>query len=58
MGLPENLLPLDPSTCITPDAFAINGKVVMLNANAKIDRGVANLTRVSLSMRIEWFPNR
>ena len=52
------LLPLDPSTCITPDALAINGKVVMLNANAKIDAGVANLIRVSLSMRIKWFPNR
>ena len=50
MGLPEYLLPLDPSTAITPDALAMNGKVVMLNANAKIDRGVANLIRVSWSM--------
>ena len=56
MGLLENLLPLDPSTCITPDALAMNGKVVMLNANAKIDAGVANLIRVSLSMRIKRFP--
>ena len=40
----------EPSTAITPDALAMNGKVVMLNANAKIDRGVDNLIRVSLSM--------
>jgi len=53
MGLPYALLLIDPSTAITPDALAINGKVVMLNANAKIDAGVANLIRVSLSMRIK-----
>ena len=52
MGLLLYLLPLDPSTCIIPDALAMNGKVVMLNANAKIDRGVANFIRVSLSMRV------
>ena len=51
-GSPEYLLPLDPSTAITPDALAMNGKVVMLNANAKIDRGVANLMKVSLSIMI------
>ena len=51
MGL-LNLLLLDPSTCIIPDALAMNGKVVMLNANAKIDRGVANLIKVSLSMMV------
>ena len=50
MCLPYALLSKEPSTCITPDALAINGKVVMLNANAKIDKGVANLIRVSLSM--------
>ncbi len=54
MGLPEKgysfLFSYDPSTSIIPDAFAMNGKVVMLNANAKIDAGVANLIRVSLSM--------
>ena len=49
------LLPFDPSTSITPDALAINGKVVMLNANAKIDAGVANLIRVSLSMMVKKF---
>ena len=52
MGLLLYLLPLDPSTCKTPDALAMNGKVEMLNANAKIDRGVANLMKVSLSMMI------
>ena len=43
----------DPSTLITPDALAMNGKVVMLNASAKIDAGVANLMRVSLSMIVQ-----
>ena len=47
----------DPSTAITPDALAMNGKVVMLNANAKIDRGVDNLIRVSLSMIVRKFPH-
>ena len=52
MGLPKKLflLSYDPSTDIIPDALAIYGKVVMLNANAKIDRGVANLINVSLSI--------
>ena len=50
MGLLEFLLTADPSTSITPDALAMNGKVVMLNANANIDKGVVNLIRVSLFM--------
>ena len=59
MGLPYALLFRDdPSTAITPDALAMNGKVVMLNASAKIDAGVANRIRDSLSMRIKSFPNR
>ena len=57
MGLPYALLLIDPSTAITPDALAMNGKVVMLNANAKIDRGVDNLIRVSLSKIVRKFPH-
>ncbi len=59
MGLPYSLLFRDdPSTAITPDALAMNGKVVMLNASAKIDAGVANIMRAPLSMRIKSFLSR
>ena len=38
---------------VSPYAFTVKGSVEIESANAKIDTGVANLIRVSLSMRIK-----
>tara|TARA_B100002051_G_C16265220_1_gene406238 strand:+ start:220 stop:354 length:135 start_codon:yes stop_codon:yes gene_type:complete len=43
---------------LSPYAFTVKGSVQIESANAKIEAGVANLIRVSLSMGIKLFPNR
>ena len=42
----------------TDTALLTIGKLKIEVANKAIDAGVANLIRVSLSMRIKTFPNR
>ena len=41
---------LPVTVTLSPYAFTVKGSVQIESANAKIDAGVANLIRVSLSM--------